>query len=162
MTGQPIHFKRETNSVEATISLGESLGRVLVGGLQIGLVGALGAGKTQLAKGIAPGNAVDGDPSVTSPTFTLVHEYAGQLRLIHADLYRLESPSALVALGYEEWIDNGSVVVIEWADRARSILGDDILWIELQVDGETRRSVQFDAFGEAAVACLNRLQAELR
>ncbi len=147
------------------MSLGESLGRSLVGGLQIGLIGPLGAGKTHLVKGMALGNATGdrGAPGpVTSPTFTLLHEYAGRLRLYHADLYRLKDPGELLALGYEEWCAGDSVVVIEWADRFRSTLGDDVLWVELRPIGEARRSVLFEAKGKPARDCLDGLQAALR
>lgn len=155
-------YRVDTNSVDETISLGESLGQSFVGGLQIGLIGPLGAGKTHLVKGMALGNAMGDAPTVTSPTFTLLHEYAGRLRLYHADLYRLTDPGELLALGYEEWCTGDSVVVIEWADRFRSTLGDDVLWVELRPTGEARRSVIFDAKGKSARDCLDRLQAVLR
>ena len=155
-------FQVDTHSVDETISLGESLGRSFVGGLQIGLVGPLGVGKTHLVKGMAAGNATGDVPPVTSPTFTLLHEYAGRLRLYHADLYRLTDPRELIALGHEEWCDDDSVVVIEWADRFRSALGDDVLWVELRPTGEARRSVIFEAEGKPARDCLDGLQAALR
>ncbi|MCH7871442.1 MAG: tRNA (adenosine(37)-N6)-threonylcarbamoyltransferase complex ATPase subunit type 1 TsaE [Planctomycetes bacterium] len=91
-----------------------------------------------------------------------MHEYAGRLRLYHADLYRLMDPRELIALGYEEWCDDDSVVVIEWADRFRSTLGDDVLWVELRPTGEASRSVIFEAQGEPARDCLDRLRAALR
>lgn len=155
-------FQVDTHSVDETISLGESLGRSFVGGLQIGLVGPLGAGKTHLVKGMALGNATGAAAAVTSPTFTLLHEYPGRLRLYHADLYRLSDPGELIALGYDEWCTGDSVVVIEWADRFRSTLGDDVLWVELRSAGESHRSVIFDAYGEPATDCLGKLQTALR
>ena len=165
MSGERTSFEVHMRSVDETISLGESLGRSFVGGLQIGLVGPLGAGKTHLVKGMAAGNTT-GDPgaraSVTSPTFTLLHEYAGRLRLYHADLYRLTDPGELIALGYDEWCTGDSVVVIEWADRFRSTLGDDVLWVELRRTGEASRSVIFEAQGEPARDCLDRLRAAFR
>ena len=165
MSNEDALFQLQTDSVDETISLGEALGRSFVGGLQIGLAGPLGAGKTHFVKGMAAGNAM-GDPAapgpVTSPTFTLLHEYPGRLRLYHADLYRLETPSELMALGYDEWCTGDSVVVIEWADRFRSTLGDEILWVELRPTGETRRSVSFEAGGTAAADCLDRLRAAIR
>ena len=86
-------------SVDETLAVGELLGRLLTGGLVIGLVGPLGAGKTQLVKGMAIGNGLDDAREVTSPTFTLVHEYPGKLPLFHLDAYRLSKPEELVALG---------------------------------------------------------------
>ena len=165
LSGERTSFEVHMRSVDETISLGESLGRSFVGGLQIGLIGPLGAGKTHLVKGMAAGNARGdrGAPGpVTSPTFTLLHEYAGRLRLYHADLYRLTDPGELIALGYDEWCTGDSVVIIEWADRFRSTLGDDVLWVELRPTGEARRSVIFEAQGEPARDCLDRLRAALR
>ena len=162
MSGAALTLQVDTNSVAETLALGASLGKSFVGELQIGLVGALGAGKTHLVKGMARGNATADAPPVTSPTFTLVHEYAGRLRLFHADLYRLNRPEELVALGYDEWLDANSVVVIEWADRFRSVLGDDVLWVELKATQENGRSFCFEAAGETAGACLDRLRTALR
>lgn len=162
MSDTALTFEVGTNSVEETLALGAALGRAFVGELQIGLIGSLGAGKTHLVKGMAQGNAKSESPSVTSPTFTLVHEYTGRMRLFHADLYRLQRPEELVALGYDEWLDANSVVVIEWADRFRDVLGDDVLWIELNSTGTNLRTFRFEACGEAAETCLNRLRAALR
>lgn len=152
----------ETTSPEATLALGTALGRCLVGGLTIGLVGPLGAGKTQLVKGIAAGNAVDDVRKVTSPTFTLIHEYPGRLRLYHADVYRLRGAQDLVALGFEELIRPDTVVVVEWADRVRSVIPDSALWIELTMTGDAGRRVVFSAVDNAATRCLDNLRSGYR
>jgi len=140
--------------VEATIALGEAIGCSLVGGLTIGLVGPLGAGKTQLVKGIAKGNAVDDARRVTSPTFTLIHEYAGRLSLFHVDVYRLRNSAELLALGFDELADPGAVVVVEWADRVRGAMPDEALWITLTITGDTHRRISLLAAGDAATRCL--------
>lgn len=152
----------ETTSPEATLALGAALGRCLVGGLTIGLVGPLGAGKTQLVKGIAAGNAVDDVGKVTSPTFTLVHEYPGRLRLHHVDVYRLRGAQDLIALGFEELIRPDTAVVVEWADRVRSVIPDEALWIELTMTGDAGRRLLFSAVDNAATRCLNHLRSEYR
>lgn len=152
----------ETTSADATFALGETLGCLLAGGLTIGLVGPLGAGKTQLVKGIAAGNAVDDVRQVTSPTFTLMHEYPGRLTLYHVDAYRLCSPRELLAIGFDELIRPDAVVVVEWADRVRPVVPDGALWVALSPTGDTRRLLAFDATGEAAVRCLERLRAAVR
>ncbi len=152
----------ETTSPEATLALGAALGRCLVGGLTIGLVGPLGAGKTQLVKGIAAGNAVDDAGKVTSPTFTLVHEYPGRLRLHHVDVYRLRGPQDLIALGFEELIRPDTAVVVEWADRVPSVIPDQALWIELTVTGDSSRRLAFRAVDSAATRCLDSLRSEYR
>ncbi len=169
MTAARHEYLCETASADATFALGERLGRSFAGGLTIGLVGPLGAGKTHLVKGIAAGNAtdwkvgstVDDVRNVTSPTFTLVHEYAGRLILYHVDAYRLRGSHDLVALGFEELSRADTVVVVEWADRVRGAVGEDALWIELQVTDDTRRAITFHATGAAAQRCLNRVRDTL-
>ncbi|UCC32383.1 MAG: tRNA (adenosine(37)-N6)-threonylcarbamoyltransferase complex ATPase subunit type 1 TsaE [Phycisphaerales bacterium] len=152
----------ETTSAQATFALGEVMGRSLVGGLAVGLAGPLGAGKTQLVKGIAAGNAVDDVRKVTSPTFTLIHEYPGRFRLYHVDVYRLGGAAELLALGFDELLQPDTVVVVEWADRVRSAIPSEALWVELTPSGETSRTVAFDATGEAAARCLDGLRAAYR
>lgn len=99
-----------------TESLGEQWGGEAHAGLVIGLTGDLGAGKTQLVKGLARGLGITA--RVHSPTFTLVNEYAGgRLRLFHLDLYRLETPAQITAAGLEEYLRPDGVAVIEWAER---------------------------------------------
>lgn len=152
----------DTNSVGETLRLGEALGRSLQGGLIVGLVGPLGAGKTQLVKGMAVGNALDDSRKVTSPTFTLVHEYPGRLDLYHVDAYRLRSPQEFAALGFEEWVRPDAAIVIEWADHVRSVIPDDGLWVELAVTGATTRRVTFTPTGELALTTLDRLRVKSR
>lgn len=149
----------ETTSADATFALGETLGRSLAGGLTIGLVGPLGAGKTQLVKGIAAGNAVRDVRQVTSPTFTLVHEHPGRLTLYHVDAYRLSSPAELLSIGFDELARPDAVVVVEWADRVRPVVPHDALWVTLSPTGDARRLLAFDATGETAVRCLERMRA---
>ncbi len=151
-----------TASVNETLALGERLGSVLTGGLTIGLVGSLGSGKTYFVKGLAAGNGLDDASQVTSPTFTLIHEYPGRLTLFHLDTYRLANPSDLLSLGFEELITAGSVVVVEWADRVRSLMPDDSLWIELAPTGETSRRLTFRATGSLARKCLEVLRTTCR
>src|SRR5580693_9480175 len=105
-----------SNSPEETQALGETWGRAAVSGLVIGLTGDLGAGKTQLAKGVARGLGFTG--RVHSPTFTLVNEYAGGRRaLFHVDLYRLQTLEQIEAAGLEEYFHPAGVSVIEWVEK---------------------------------------------
>src|SRR5437762_2505153 len=106
-----------SRSPEETRSLGEIWGKTATAGLVIGLTGDLGAGKTELVKGIAHG--LGSKAQVHSPTFALVHEYAdGRLPLFHIDLYRLESTSQIIGAGLEEYFYNPpGVTVIEWVER---------------------------------------------
>lgn len=137
----PNSLKWETSSPAATFALGRAIGERLPGGMVLGLCGPLGAGKTLLVKGIAEGNGLHQEGCVTSPTFTLVNEYTGRLRLYHLDTYRLRGPNELVALGFSEMIRDDSVVLVEWADRVRAILPDDTMWITLRPIDADRREI---------------------
>ncbi|MCU0796475.1 MAG: tRNA (adenosine(37)-N6)-threonylcarbamoyltransferase complex ATPase subunit type 1 TsaE [Akkermansiaceae bacterium] len=122
------------------IDLGRELAAGLMGGDVIALVGGLGAGKTHLTKGIAAGLGCQGE--VTSPTFSLVHEYAGgRLPMAHLDFYRLESAAELVALGWDELIDQGGVVVAEWADRFPEMMPENTRWLRISPDETGGRRV---------------------
>ncbi len=133
------------------------MGRALAGGLVIGLVGPLGAGKTQLVKGMAAGNAIDDVRRVTSPTFVLLNEYAGRLTLYHLDAYRLPDGSALLSLGFDELVRDDSVVVVEWADRAVAVMPGDALWIEIAPTGSTERELALRAEGVGAAGVVRRV-----
>lgn len=128
-----------SGDVAETLAIGRRIGSALGPYEMVGLIGPLGAGKTYLAKGIARGLGVSDDRQVCSPTFVLVNEYAGRVPVYHIDAYRLPDPGALLALGFEEICANGAVVMVEWADRMRTAMRGEILWIELSPCGETRR-----------------------
>lgn len=151
-----------TNSILETLELGKALGQSLVGGLTIGLSGPLGAGKTQLVKGIALGNGMKDDCDVTSPTFTLIHEYPGRLMLFHLDAYRLNGPAELQALGFDELMDESSAVIVEWADRVASVMPEDRLWIEIAPTGEFQRDLTLIAAGDIATRCVASFQNTYR
>ena len=104
-----------TASEDETIALGERLSRELPRRGVVLLIGNLGAGKTTLAKGIVSGLGAAGPDDVTSPTFTLIHEYGGG-RVHHVDLYRLDDPSQVANLGLDDLIEE-SLVLIEWGER---------------------------------------------
>lgn len=141
-----------------TESLGRMLGRELPGGLVVGLVGPLGAGKTLLVKGVAVGNGYRDASLVTSPTFTLVQEYEGRLHLYHLDGYRLKTPAEVVALGFAEMIRSDSAVLIEWADRIPELLPEDCLTLRLTPTGPEQRRVDLEANGPLSRQCLARLR----
>ena len=106
-----------SHSPEETVALGEQWGREAQAGWLIGLTGELGAGKTQLVKGIARGLGIAAP--VLSPTFVLVHEYhGGRLSLAHLDLYRLHTPSQIIGAGLEPYLlQPAGVTVVEWIER---------------------------------------------
>lgn len=113
-------FSTISRSPETTARIGMMLGAMLRAGDVICLQGELGAGKTCFAKGVARGMGIK-EP-VTSPTFTLVNEYQGDLPLYHLDVYRLEGPGDMDDLGYEEYFYGDGVALVEWAERVQEIL----------------------------------------
>ena len=129
------------NSVEAAQAFGESWAAKLVGGEIFALHGVLGAGKTQLAKGLARGLGYPGD--VTSPTFTIVHEYrGGRLPMYHIDLYRIESENAAIDIGLEEFLPGEGVTFIEWPERIASLLPRETRHWQLEVVSLTERVIR--------------------
>lgn len=138
-----------SDSAAATRRVGRRLGRAAGPGAILALVGALGAGKTQLAKGVASGLGVRS--VVNSPTFIIVNEHAGRLPLFHADAYRLNDADEARQAGVFDERHASGVTVIEWADRLEGWLPSDHLWIEITADPvhPDRRFVRWRASGPA-------------
>jgi len=140
-----------SHSPAETEALGERWGRDAQCGLVVALSGDLGAGKTQLVKGIARGLGVAS--RVHSPTFTLVNEYGGgRLRLFHLDLYRLETREQIVGAGLEEYLRPEGVTVIEWAERLaecgmRNAECRVFRQVNIEVIGETERRITYEDSG---------------
>jgi tRNA threonylcarbamoyladenosine biosynthesis protein TsaE len=150
-----------STSPEQTQALGEQWGKTAMPGLVIGLTGDLGAGKTELVKGIARG--LGATSPVRSPTFALVHEYTGgRLPLFHLDLYRLESPAQILGAGLEEYFHAPpGVTVIEWVERlgalqkaisqpgAQGTARPTFTWRQVRIEtlGENERRIIYDDFG---------------
>lgn len=131
-----------TKSPQETFALGQALGQVLRGGDFLALTGPLGAGKTHLVKGIAAGLGVLDDEPVVSPTFVLIREYRGRLKLYHIDAYRLHGPAELLSLGLDEIIaEPDAVTALEWADRVTGAIPAGACWIELEHLGRRVRRV---------------------
>lgn len=110
-----------TASEQETIALGERLARELPARGLVLLIGNLGAGKTTLAKGIVSGLGAAAADDVSSPTFTLIHEYGGG-RVYHIDLYRLEEPREVATLGLDELLERDALVLMEWGERFGRLL----------------------------------------
>lgn len=127
-----------SHSPNDTFLLGQQLAATLRGGEVVALDGDLGAGKTHFVKGLAAGLGYPGD--VTSPTFTLVHEYpGGRLPLFHFDFYRLESEGEALRIGLDEYLEAGGVVAIEWAGKFPSLLPRDTKWFRFRAgEGDER------------------------
>ncbi|PYK87146.1 MAG: tRNA (adenosine(37)-N6)-threonylcarbamoyltransferase complex ATPase subunit type 1 TsaE [Verrucomicrobia bacterium] len=136
--------------ISASAAETEAAGARLAGTIQPGdvlaLVGDLGAGKTQFVKGLAKG--LGSTEVVTSPTFTLVHEYQGsRLPIYHFDFYRIESLAALRAIGFDEIVFGNGVSVIEWADRFAEAIPPQARWITFEMASEDQRRIDLSNFG---------------
>lgn len=108
-----------------TESFGERLGSVLKGGEIIAYFGGLGMGKTRFTAGLAKGMGINAD--VSSPTFSLVHEYFGKIPLCHFDMYRISTFEDLCSTGFFDYIDNGAVLAVEWSENIENALPEDKL-----------------------------------
>ena len=122
------------------MELGRSAAAEVGPGAVIALTGGLGAGKTHWTKGLVAG--LGSAAEVTSPTFGLVHEYpAGGVPVFHFDLYRLETPDELLALGWDEYLDAGGVVIAEWGDKFPELFPADTRWLVVSIGEDGSRSV---------------------
>ena len=132
-----------THSAEETIALGRKLSEFLNPPKLAILRGDLGAGKTTLVKGIAEGLQAASAEDVTSPTFTLVHEYRGpQASLYHIDLYRIDTPRELETLGLDDLMGEGSVLLLEWGDKFSRFQREQDVEIVLERISENERRVR--------------------
>ena len=147
-----------SHSAAETAALGEQWGRAAESGLVIGLCGDLGAGKTQLVKGLARGLGIT--EMVRSPTYALVNIYAGgRLPLFHLDLYRLETREQIIAAGLEEYLTPAGVTVVEWAERWGDLggsqsavcgpegVGGRFCHVRIDVIGESERRISYEDSG---------------
>ena len=137
-----------TASEAETIALGERLARGLPARGTVLLIGNLGAGKTTLAKGLVNGLGAAPPDEVSSPTYTLIHEYGGG-RVYHVDLYRLEEPRELATLGLDELFDRDALVLIEWGERFAQWLPEERTEIRIRSIGDEEREIEVTGVGPA-------------
>ncbi len=132
----------KSDSAEDTLAWGERLGKTLLPGTILALQGDLGAGKTSLVKGISRG-ALGVDPrEVTSPTFTYLNIYtSGELSLYHFDLYRLNTHTDFLGLGFDEYFHSGGICCIEWPEKILSLLPAGTRFIHLSYLEENQRLI---------------------
>lgn len=144
-----------TTSPEETDALGARLGARLRPGDVVLLRGPLGAGKTALTRGVARG--AGSSDLVNSPTFVLVNEYEGPLKLYHVDLYRLDDPNEVLALELDGYALDGALVV-EWPERGDGVLPDEHLLVRIEHAGGDRRDIVISAAGQRPNELLDALQ----
>ena len=129
-----------SNSAAETIAFARDWAESLIPNDVVALVGDLGAGKTQFVRGLVQGLASADE--ATSPTFTLLHEYRkGRLPVFHFDFFRLKRQSEIEEIGFDEYLDEGGVVVIEWADRFPQVLPTRTRWLRIEAVSEDKRAI---------------------
>ena len=132
-----------THSAEETIAFGRTLAELLTPPKLVLLRGDLGAGKTTLVKGIAAAFEAAAEEDVTSPTFTLVHEYRGpRANLYHIDLYRIDTPRELETLGLDDLRSDNSILLIEWGEKFARLQRDRDMEIALERQSENERRIR--------------------
>jgi len=132
-----------THSAEETVAFGRTLAELLSPPKIVLLRGDLGAGKTTLVKGIAEGFQAASEEDVTSPTFTLVHEYRGpRANLYHIDLYRIDTPRQLETLGLDDLLSANSILLIEWGEKFPRFVHERDVEIALESVGENSRHIR--------------------
>ena len=134
----------ESSSPEETIEAGKKAAAFLEKGSVVAFMGTLGAGKTCMIKGIGVGLEVDEE--ITSPSYTIVSEYAAKLRsetipLYHIDAYRLNGNDDFIAMGGEEYIYGNGITLIEWSERIAEVLPEETIFIEIKVIGADKRII---------------------
>jgi len=131
-----------SNSSDETFALGSALVEKIVGKSVVALYGDLGAGKTIFAKGIAARLGIAGE--ITSPTFSLMEVYEGNITLYHFDLYRIDDPNEFANLSFEEYWEGDGVSVIEWPEIAENILPQKRINVRIEYIDENRRTISIE------------------
>jgi tRNA threonylcarbamoyladenosine biosynthesis protein TsaE len=134
-----------TNSEAETIFEGKKLGRALAPGSVVALYGGLGAGKTAFVRGLAIG--LDICVSVSSPTFTIVNEYPGDIPLFHFDMYRLENEKELFDIGWDDYLERGGVCAVEWSEKVPHAFSPDTIVVNIESLGGDKRRLEITKNG---------------
>lgn len=125
------------------MSLAKRFAASLQRGDVIAYRGSLGAGKTAFTRGLAEGLHCTGE--VCSPTFALVHEYPGDITLYHFDMYRIADSDDLYATGYDDYLESGGILAIEWSENIEDVLPEDAIFITITTEGENARKIEIDS-----------------
>ncbi|MCL2227679.1 MAG: tRNA (adenosine(37)-N6)-threonylcarbamoyltransferase complex ATPase subunit type 1 TsaE [Oscillospiraceae bacterium] len=127
-----------TNNESETVQEGQKLGEKLPPGSVVALHGGLGTGKTAFTRGLAAGLGIKMD--ISSPTFTIVNEYPGEIPLFHFDMYRLESEAELFDIGWDDYLERGGVCAVEWSEKVPGAFPEGSIVVKLEsLDGGKRR-----------------------
>lgn len=141
-----------THSESETEQAGFELAGNLPWGAVLALYGDLGAGKTAFTRGLARGLGIQ--TQITSPTYTIVNEYEGDMPLIHFDMYRLGSAEELFEIGWEDYLRRGGIIAVEWSERVEDAFSPETIRIQIEKTGETARRITITGFaGEESALC---------
>lgn len=146
-----------SKSAAETTTIGAAIGRSIVPSTLIGLVGSLGAGKTNLTQGVGEGIGTP-PTNVVSPTFTICVPHHGRVKMLHLDAYRIKDGSEVDELALDEELEDGTVVVVEWADLIERYLPEIDLLISIEATNEHQRRLQLDGRTAIGVALIQSLQ----
>lgn len=137
------------DTADSTMKLGRKLGELVHSGDIICITGDLGAGKTHFTKGVAQGLEIN-EP-ITSPTFTIVNEYEGRLKLHHFDVYRVCDPDEIEAIGFDEYIFSDAVSIIEWSNFIEELIPREHIWVDIKKGPELGmdfRKISINYYGD--------------
>jgi len=149
-----------SDSLTETQSLGEKIGRKLDSKFMIGLSGELGSGKTSFVQGLARGLDVPENYYITSPTYSIIHEYPGRIPLFHIDLYRIREKDEIFETGLYEILDRFGIFAIEWPDLLINDLPVDYTTIHFQIKNDDTRTISITAHGERAEDLISEMRGE--
>ncbi|WP_428235823.1 tRNA (adenosine(37)-N6)-threonylcarbamoyltransferase complex ATPase subunit type 1 TsaE [Gracilimonas sp.] len=130
----------QSSSVDETIRIGFEFGKQLTPGDVVCLAGDLGAGKTHFVKGVASFFGIEPE-KVSSPTYTLIHEYSGDTPVYHFDCYRLKHEQEALEIGAEEYFYGDGVCLVEWPEKIDGLIPEDAIWVEMSHLPENKRKI---------------------
>lgn len=139
----PFHYQFILNSVEKTQSLGQALARQLKAGDILALYGDLAGGKTTFTVGLT--RFFNSDQMATSPTFTLINEYDGDITLFHLDCYRIKHPDEIILMGFEDYLIRDGIMIIEWPEKIQPHLPNDIFVLHFNYIDDHTREIYIDS-----------------
>lgn len=131
-----------TKNEQETEQLGAEFAKKLVPGDVIAMYGGLGSGKTAFVRGLARGLGLSG--RVSSPTFTIVNEYLGEIPLFHFDMYRLTDSDELFEIGWEDYLNRGGICVVEWSEIVEDAFYPEVIKVSIEKLSDTDRKITFD------------------
>ena len=154
------NFQLTTRSAEETRNLGQRIGEHIQAGTVLALYGDLGSGKTVFVQGLGVGLNVPEDYPITSPTYTLINEYPGRIKLYHVDLYRIDAPEEMEDTGLDDIFGTAAVMAIEWADRLGGTLPGDHIKIQFEINETEDRIIKCSAYGQREVDLLRIIERD--